>query len=334
MPRIRIQFPATLDLSTLTPKQGFTISGVTMGDQSGWSVNYAGDVNADGINDFIVGAIGANNHAGASYVVFGSHGIGRSGTLSLSNLNGFNGFKVAGVTPGDASGWSVSSAGDVNADGITDLIIGAPQINSGSGTSYVVFGAHGIGSSGNLSLFNLNGSNGFNITGVTANDWSGYAVSSAGDLNADGIDDLIIGAPQVNGGAGASYVVFGAHGIGRSGSLSLANLTGSNGFKVSGVTLAGNSGISISSAGDVNADGINDLIVGAYGVNSYAGASYVVFGAHGLGSSGIVSLANLTGSNGFNITSVAPGDRYGYSVSSAGDVNADGIADHGCRIKI
>jgi hypothetical protein len=317
----------TLSLTALNGSNGFKITGVTAGDLSGISVSSAGDVNGDGINDLFIGAYGANSDAGASYVVFGASGISSTGALSLAALNGVNGFKITGVKAGDNSGWPVSSAGDVNGDGINDLIIGAYRANNDAGASYVVFGASGIGSTGTLSLAALNGVNGFNITGVRANDWSGWSVSSVGDVNGDGINDLIIGAPKTNSTAGASYVVFGANGIGSTGTLSLAALNGVNGFKITGVTAGDESGRSVSSAGDVNGDGINDLIIGAFGANSKAGASYVVFGASGIGSTGTLSLAALNGSNGFKITGVKADDQSGYPVSSAGDVNGDGIND-------
>ena len=108
----------------------------------------AGDVNGDGVADLIIGAVGANNAAGASYVVFGSKQLGSGGTLSLGSLNGTNGLTITGINPGDQSGYSVSSAGDVNADGIADLIIGARGANSNTGASYVVFGSKQVGSGG------------------------------------------------------------------------------------------------------------------------------------------------------------------------------------------
>src|SRR5918998_822864 len=117
-------------------------------------------------------------------------------TFNLWDLNGSNGFAINGIAAYDYSGFSVSSAGDVNGDGFDDLIIGAtgghPNGINVTGQSYVVFGSNsGFGASFNLSA--LNGSNGFAINGIAAYDSSGFSVSSAGDLNGDGFDDLIIG---------------------------------------------------------------------------------------------------------------------------------------------
>jgi microcompartment protein CcmK/EutM len=174
-------------------------------------VSSAGDVNGDGFDDLIIGAFFADpngdNYAGESFVVFGGVGVGASGTIELSSLNGANGFVLNGIDQGDQSGRSVSSAGDVNGDGFDDLIIGAtgaaPNGNKQAGESYVVFGGVGVGASGTIELSSLNGTNGFVLNGIDVRDFSGQSVSSAGDVNGDGVDDLIIGARD------QSYVVFG-----------------------------------------------------------------------------------------------------------------------------
>ncbi len=132
-------------------------------------------------------------------MVFGKVGS-FSATLDLSSLDGSNGFKLTGVAAGDRSGSSVSAAGDVNGDGFDDLIIGAYRAapnGSYSGASYVVFGKAG-GFTANLDLSSLDGSNGFKLTGVAADDRSGRSVSAAGDVNGDGFADLIIGAPSAD----------------------------------------------------------------------------------------------------------------------------------------
>ena len=285
-------FSSSLDLSALDGTNGFVINGIDRNDSSGHSVSGAGDVNGDGIGDFIIGAPTAgptsnsnagNTNAGESYVVFGSSG-GFSPSLDLSMLDGTNGFVILGVDEQDLSGDSVSGAGDVNGDGIDDLIIGArSNAIGGAGESYVVLG-NNSGFSSSLNLSSLDGTNGFVINGIDARDSSGVSVSGAGDVNGDGIDDVIIGAggadPNGNSSAGESYVVFG-NDSGFSSSLNLSSLDGSNGFAINGID-ANDVIASVSGAGDLNGDGIDDVIIGASGAdpngNSSAGESYVVFG--------------------------------------------------------
>ncbi|MEH1787454.1 MAG: integrin alpha [Nostoc sp.] len=172
---------STFNLSALNGSNGFSINSINAGDYL--VVSNALDINGDGIDDLILGASRAGlngDRSGQSYVVFGNKS-GFSSSLNLSSLNGSNGFIINGITTGDESGYSVSNAGDINGDGIDDLIIGAPDANPNgdySGQSYVVFG-NKSGFSSSLNLSSLNGSNGFIINGITIGDFSGNSVRGA-----------------------------------------------------------------------------------------------------------------------------------------------------------
>jgi len=165
-------FGTSLDLASLTAAQGFAITGVNAFDYSGASVRAAGDVNGDGLADFLIGApwgeAAQGTNAGESYLVFGRAGGFGTG-LDLSTLNGATGVTFRGDAAGDGLGFSVSSAGDINGDGFDDLILGAREANGNgeldAGASYVVFGRAG-GFAAGIDVAGLTGANGFAILGI------------------------------------------------------------------------------------------------------------------------------------------------------------------------
>ncbi len=216
-------FDAQMDLSSLDGSNGFRLDGEKVGSFSGLSVSGAGDVNGDGFGDVIIGApgIAADDFSGYSYVVFGK-ATGFDAHVDLSSLDGSNGFRLRGENGRDASGESVSGAGDVNGDGFDDVIVGAHGVDSNgvnSGSSYVVFGKD-TGFDARMDLSNLDGRTGLRLVGENAFDYSGGSVSGAGDVNGDGLDDLLVGAHGVsayNNYSGVSYVIFGSRDFGNGG---------------------------------------------------------------------------------------------------------------------
>ena len=318
------------NLSDLNGSNGFILIGIDDGDFSGGSVSSAGDINNDGIADLMIGAIGANRDAGEIYIVFGSTNA-FSPNFELDTLDGTNGFTIDGINDDDVAGTAISSAGDFNNDGINDIIIGAPEANDsllqndGVGETYIVFGAD-TAFDASLELDDLDGDDGFRLDGVDRADLSGRAVSSIGDINNDGIDDVLIGAPTAaTNEAGESYVVFGSD-DNFDESFDLDDLDGDDGFIITGADRDDLSGSSVSGGGDINGDGITDLIIGAPGANDEAGETYVIFGSSS-DFNDRLDLDDLDSDEGFVIRGIDDGDESGISVSNIGDFNGDNIDD-------
>ena len=317
-----------IDLAAPLGTRGFQIAGAAAGDNVGWSVSGAGDANNDGIADVVIGAPGTDlvsptrTNGGTAFIIYGS---ANPASLTLSSL-GSRGFRVDGGTGFDYLGRAVGSAGDFNADGIDDVIIGAPWAPWSSATwaglTYVVYGS---GTPTNLNASTLPGARGVRFTGAATMDETGSAVAGIGDVNDDGKDDIIIGAPGATSGKGIGYVLFGAT-TPASRDLS-ASIPPTDGFRTTGTVNGDRSSTAIAPGGDVNSDGIDDFVIGAPGADppsrSNAGVSYVVYGRL---SASDITLGSL-GSGGITINGAAASDSNGWSVGGRGDVNGDGRPD-------
>jgi hypothetical protein len=309
-------FPSSFNLSTLNGTNGFVVNGLDSFGRLGWSVNTAGDINGDGKADLVLGApYTYSNNGGAAYVIFGQSSF--PAFFDLSTLNGTNGFVVNGLDLRSFLGWSVNTVGDINGDGKADLVVGAP---GRMGHALLIFGQSSFPSS--FDILTMNGTNGFWVGGIIPATSLGESVSTAGDVNGDGKDDLVLGDPQLDRFKGAAYVIFGQSNF--SSSFNLSTLNGTNGFVVYGVETVG-FGSQVSPAGDINRDGKADIVVGARAVSNAAGAAYIIFGQSSFPPSFNVSILN--GANGFVVNGISSGDLFGAQVSTAGDMNGDGKAD-------
>jgi hypothetical protein len=281
--------------------------GAADGDKAGLSVASAGDVDADGVGDFLIGAPyhdGAAQDAGAALLILGPV----TGELGLVSADA----RLLGKQQDGGAGWAVAGAGDVNADGYDDILVGAPYLDTGgseAGAALLILGPV----AGEVDLSDADAS----LNGMASYDWTGAAVAGGGDVNGDGHADLLMGGPYVDKGgsnAGSAFLVLGPV----SGELTLhdadAQLVGEDEHDGAAGALA--------MVGDVNGDGLADLLVGAPDrsqTGAYAGGAYLVLAPV----SGEVDL----GSAEARLMGEAAHDGAGCAVAGPGDVDGDGYAD-------
>lgn len=313
---------ATIDLLNLGTN-GFRIEGADFDDHAGAAVAGARDVNGDGLADVIVGAFRNDAlrrfNAGAAYVVFGK---ASNTPVNLAAI-GTAGFRIDGAASEDFTGRSVSAARDVNGDGRADVIVGAPSAdNNGrnsSGSAYVVFGK---ATTTPIDLAAL-GAGGFRVDGANAGEQAGFSVSAAGDIGADGRPDVIIGSPTADIGGADSGSVYAVFGKTTTTAVDLATFGGpTSGFRMHGAVAGDQAGYSVAGFIDANADGLQDIVVGAPIARSNAGSAYLVFGSR---APGTIQLGAL-GPRGY-VMDGAKGDQAGFSSAAPGDVNRDGRPD-------
>ena len=348
------------DLNNLDGDNGFTIFGIDPFDLAGFSVSTAGDFDNDGFDDILIGAPGATvedpTAVGEAYVIFGNDSFDESLNLDdLNDIDGFEGFTLEGFDPEFfGAGTVVTAAGDLNGDEIADIAIGSPGAenddgDAGAGQVYVIFGAEGdrLANFGEtFELEDLDGTNGFTIDGLEAEDTLGVSVSGVGDVNGDSIDDLLVGAPiadpedNPNGeiiDAGITYVIFGQAGGGFGSTFDLDDLDGTNGFAINGLDASDNLGL-ITGAGDFDGDGTNDILVGADSIadeDTTGGELFIIFGGPGLanlgalGCIGILALDELDSEEALVISNFVDGDLLLLpdSINFAGDIDDDGFDD-------
>ena len=267
----------------------FTATGELPISQFGFDVAAVGDVNGDGIDDLLVGAPGAT--ARKAYVYLGGAG----------GLTGTNVITIPSpAADTDQFGWSVAGNGDINGDGVHDFLVGAPDGDiSGTNNVGVVY-VYNVAAPPTLAV---------SLTGKLAGDDFGWAATIIGRTDSDTLDDIAVGAPQGVSDTGRVFIY--------AGRLDMQNLTVT--LVLDGEQPGDGFGVDVAGAGDIDGDGYDDLLVGAWqnddGGNN-AGKVYIYPGsATGITATGYLS---LTG---------APDSGFGTSVAGVGDVNGDGYAD-------
>lgn len=324
------------------------LTDTTSGSGFGWSARGVGDVDGSGVPDLLVGAVFEGGDAGAVYLFEGGLAGGTTATAIASHTG----------STGDGLGVAVGGGEDFDGDGDPDLLIG------GSGAAYLVDGptfanlatwsGNAIGAGGALGMGDVNGDGLADVVvgdhetsaaylvlgdastpadlelddadavylGEDVDDQAGYSVDASADVDGDGYRDVFIGAPgnaATYPQAGAAYLVRGSRGPADLALGAADNLW-------TGELKTDRAGYCVASAGDIDGDGFDDLLVGAYGSDAHAGnggTAYLLYGGMATGATASLSASDA------QLSGVSTNGSAGEGVAGLGDVNADGFADVG-----
>lgn len=254
LPANKIQLLSTVFAGggyNLTPDFAGDLATVPVGGLATGNLAGLSDLNGDGVADLAIGAPGDDDkavNAGRAFVLLGASapGITESYSDYLPDV-----LIIDGVNAGDMAGFAIAGIGDLNADGIGEILVSAPGMAANgaadAGMGFVLWGvASALGAGIDLADVVGNGSKGYSIRGQAAGDMAGWSMSSIADMNGDGLADVLIGAPGHDAGgadAGAAYVVWGK-GTGNTVQLS-AVAAGTGGFAIQGAVAMARSGSSM-----------------------------------------------------------------------------------------
>lgn len=300
---------------------------ITTSGNFGASVQPIGDLNNDGVTDLAVGephcSDGGANRGAIWILLMNANGTVNSEQKISDTQGGFLGV----LNNNDEFGQSVTNLGDLNNDGVTDLAVGAPLDDDGGadrGAVWILFMNANVTVNSHQKISDTQG--GFN-GGLNNSDGFGHAIDAIGDLDGDGINDIAIGAPLDDDGGtdyGALWVVF----LNANGTVKDQHkVSASTGCFLGTLATGDQFGFSLADLGDLNGDGITDLLVGAPydddgGINK--GAVYCL----SIKSTGdVLGHFKVSETQGGLSATLAPDDLFGYAVGGAMDIDGDGIRD-------
>lgn len=317
-------FGGTLALSDVIGVDGYTITGAFAEDWAGWSVSGTDDMNGDGIGEVLVGAPQATDvlpgAPGRAYVVFG-----KANTLSVSLSNvllGLGGGYAMIGQAGDHVGFSTAALPDLDGDGRPEVMVGSEVAAGGAGRAYVVHGHAGASTVSLTAVMSEVG--GYGAEGLAAGAALGRTGDAIGDLDGDGLAELMIAAPgPAEAGDAVVHVIHGAN----TSSMVLGVPSPLQGTTIEALATGDDLGWSVAGLPDWNGDGLSDLALGAPsdGGEFGPGAVYVVFGRPDMTTIDLDEVAQ--GRGGFMVTGEDWDDAAGWRVASAGDFDGDGSTD-------
>ena len=311
-------------------------SGITLFDNDwfGWSVANIGDLDDNGVNDLCVGAFGDNGQAhpaprnrGSVWILL----LDSDGSVNSAKELQDNTANAPTLRNSDQFGVSCAGIGDLDEDGVEDIAVGAFKDDAGGGTDtggsnrgavHILF-MKSNGSIKDTAEINDNTANGPELGNGY---WFGREVANIGDVNGDGIDDLAAGTILDPGGGnarGAVHIMF----LDRDGSVKETveiDDTTENGPELDDTDRFGSS---IDQIGDIDGNGVNDLVVGAYRDDgtetSNSGSAFILF----MKANGVVKSTVKIDESSVNGPDLDDNDQFGQAISAIGDVDGNGVND-------
>lgn len=319
-----IEVASTQKISATTGN--FTDS-LDAGDQFGTAITTIGDLELDGVIDLAIGAPYDDDNGtdrGAIWILF----MDNNGLVDVSQkISDSEGNFTDGLADGDRFGFAVTTMSDLNMDGILDLAVGAPLDDNGGtdrGAVWILF----LNADGTVRLTQKISAQVGGFTGILDdNDQFGSTLANIGDLNNDGVTDLAVGVQYDDDGGtdrGAVWILF----MNFDGSvITQQKISFVEGNFNTSLDDGDRFGSALANAGDLNGDGISDLVVGASGDDDGGpdrGAIWILF----MNVDGTVqSSRKISQTSGEFDGQLADGDQFGNAIANVGDLNDDGVND-------